>query len=133
MRTLAEFDNFKKRSIRDVVRSIELESEKLILNILPLHDDLDRALKHGETEKDVDKLLDGFNLIKNRYIQILKVFNVESFESEGTLFDPDLHNALMTRVDPDKDEDYILEEFEKGFMRDEKVLRHAKVIVSKKE
>lgn len=133
MRTLAEFDNFKKRGLRDVERSIELQSERLLLNFLPLADDLERALRHGEEEKDLEKLLDGFRRVSSRYYQVLKGFEVEPFQSVGENFDPDRHDALMTRVDEDKDEDTVLEEFEKGFVRGDKVLRHAKVIVSKKD
>ena len=133
MRTLAEFENFKKRSLRDVDRSIELQSEKLLMNFVPLVDDLDRAMKHGEDEKDIEKLLDGFRRINTRYMQILKVFDVEPFDSVGEEFNPDRHDALMTRVEEGKEEDIVLEEFEKGFMRGDKILRHAKVIVSKKD
>ncbi len=133
MRTLAEFENFKKRSLRDLSRSLELETEKILLNFLPVADDLDRALNHARTEKDPEKLPDGIERVKNKFIQVLKGFDVEPFESAGEHFDPERHDALMTRVEADKDEDMVLEEFEKGFVRGDRVIRHAKVIVSKKD
>ena len=82
---------------------------------------------------DKEKDTNGFALVYNKILQILKGFNVEPFISTGEEFDPDRHNALMTRVDKTHDENIVLEEFEKGYCRNEKVLRHAKVIVSMKE
>jgi len=134
MRLLAEFDNFKKRSLRDLERSIELQGEKLIMNVLPVLDDFERALVHGENENDPAKVLDGFSRVQQKFLQVLKGFDVEPFDSEGEDFDPERHDALMTRPAAEEaDDDRILEEFEKGYLRGDKVIRHAKVVVGKVE
>jgi molecular chaperone GrpE len=131
LRLLAEFDNYKKRSAKDFDRSLDLETEKIISRFLPVADDLQRALLYKES--DPEKLYNGIKLVSDKMMQVLKTMEIEAFDSIGQPFDPDLHDALLTRIDPDKEEQTILEEFEKGYKYKNRVFRHAKVVVSVKE
>jgi molecular chaperone GrpE len=131
LRLLAEFDNYKKRSAKDFDRSLDLETEKIISRFLPVADDLQRALLYKES--DPEKLYNGIKLVSDKMMQVLKTMEIEAFDSIGQPFDPDLHDALLTRIDPHKEEQTILEEFEKGYKYKNRVFRHAKVVVSVKE
>jgi molecular chaperone GrpE len=131
LRLLAEFDNYKKRSAKDFDRSLDLETEKIISRFLPVADDLQRALLYKES--DPEKLYNGIKLVSDKMMQVLKTMEIEAFDSIGQPFDPDLHDALLTRIDPDIEEQTILEEFEKGYKYKNRVFRHAKVVVSVKE
>lgn len=131
IRLLAEFDNFKKRNNKELGRLVELEMESLFLSILPVVDDLERALNHTDIEKE--QLIEGIRLVHGKLLTTLKKFDVEPFNSVGQAFDPDKHNALMTRTDESCDDQTVLEEFEKGYTFNSHVFRHAKVIVSVKD
>jgi molecular chaperone GrpE len=122
----AEFENFKKRINKDQVRTKELYKEKILVEILPIIDDIDRGLKH---HKD-DEASEAFKMVKGKLIAFLESYNIVAFESLGEEFDPEKHDAMLTRCVEDEKDNIILEEFEKGYMIDKKVLRHAKVIVN---
>ncbi|HDR03859.1 MAG TPA: nucleotide exchange factor GrpE [Candidatus Marinimicrobia bacterium] len=128
LRLLAEFDNYKKRAAKDFERSLDLETEKIISRFLPVADDLSRALLYKES--DPEKLYGGIKLVLEKMMQVLKSMDVEPFDSVNQPFDPDLHDALLTRIDPDNKEQIVLEEFEKGYRYKNRVFRHAKVVVS---
>ncbi|MCF7832960.1 MAG: nucleotide exchange factor GrpE [Candidatus Marinimicrobia bacterium] len=122
----AEFENFKKRINKDQLRTKELYKENMLANLLPVLDDIDRALQHHED----DDTAKGFTMIRIKLLSYLESYNVKPFESVGEEFDPEKHNAMLTRADENEKDNIILEEFEKGYMIDNKVLRHAKVIVN---
>ena len=122
----AEFENFKKRINKDQIRSRELYKESMLAGLLPVLDDIDRALQHHE-EDDTGKVL---TMIKTKLLAYLEVYEVKPFDSVGEEFDADKHDAMLTRAEEDKADNVILEEFEKGYMIADKVLRHAKVIVN---
>lgn len=122
----AEFENFKKRINKDQVRTKELYKEKILVEILPIIDDIDRGLKH---HKD-DEASEAFKMVKSKLVAFLESYNIVAFESLGEEFDPEKHDAMLTRCVEDEKDNIILEEFEKGYMIDKKVLRHAKVIVN---
>ena len=122
----AEFENFKKRSLKDQQRSQELYRERLLGGLLPVVDDVDRAVQH---HKD-DEYADAFAMIKSKLLSYLEKYDVLPFDSAGTEFDPDRHDAMLTRKEEDKANNIVLEEFQKGYMIGKKVLRHAKVVVN---
>ena len=93
---------------------------------MPTLDDIDRALQHHED----DETGKAFTMIKNKLISFLEAYGVCPFNSIGEEFDPDKHDAMLTRAEEDKENNTVLEEFEKGYMIGSKVLRHAKVIVN---
>lgn len=122
----AEFENFKKRINKDQVRTKELYKEKMLADILPILDDIDRGLQHHKN----DAATEAFSMIKNKLLTYLESYNVVAFDSLGEEFDPEKHDAMLTRSVDDEENNIILEEFEKGYLIDKKVLRHAKVIVN---
>lgn len=122
----AEFENFKKRINKDQVRSKELYKESMLGNLLPTLDDVDRALQH-HTDDEAGKVL---AMVKTKLLAYLEAYEVKPFDSVGEEFDADRHDAMLTRAEEDKADNIILEEFEKGYMIANKVLRHAKVIVN---
>ena len=122
----AEFENFKKRINKDPQRSKELYKENMLGDLLPVLDDIDRAIPHHE-QNETGK---AFIMIKNKLISYLETYDVSPFDSVGEEFDPEKHDAMLTRAEDDKENNIVLEEFERGYMIGNKVLRHAKVIVN---
>ena len=129
IRLLAEFDNYKRRNQEERTNLVKYAGKDLAHSILPILDDLNRTLKSSKEDKS-QNILDGVKLIVLKLDKILEGFEIIPFESVGKSFDPDFHEALMSEKS-DEDENMIIKEFEKGYMYGDKILRHAKVVVSK--
>jgi len=129
LRILAEFENFKKRSNQNLSDSYNRHIEKVIVSFLPIMDDLGRILDNKNTD-DFKLLIDSIDMIKNKIINIFDKYDVSSFDALGCLFDTDLHEAIMMQESKEK-ENIIINEFEKGYKINDKIIRHSKVIVSK--
>jgi molecular chaperone GrpE len=123
----AEFENFKKRINKDQQRSKELYKDSMLANLLPVIDDIDRALLHHDKDSEISK---GFTMIRSKLLSYLENYKVSPFTAVGEEFNPEKHNAMLTRAVKEEKDNIILEEFEKGYMIDNKVLRYAKVIVN---
>ncbi|MEA3392733.1 MAG: nucleotide exchange factor GrpE [Candidatus Marinimicrobia bacterium] len=123
----AEFENYKKRINKDQQRSKELYKDSMLANLLPVIDDIDRALQHHDKDSEISE---GFSMIRSKLLSYLENYKVSPFKVVGEEFDPEKHDAMLTRALEDEKDNIILEEFEKGYMIDKKVLRHAKVIVN---
>ncbi len=128
VRLLSEFDNFRKRTITEKERLINYDGEKIISSLLPVFDDLDRTI--SEKYKNSSSIQDGLEIIISNIKKILSDNKIEEFSSLGDKFSPDLHEALM--AEPGKEDNVVIKEFEKGYKYKDKVIRHAKVVVSKK-
>ncbi|MBI65257.1 MAG: nucleotide exchange factor GrpE [Candidatus Marinimicrobia bacterium] len=128
IRLLAEFDNYKQRTSRLMIENNKYEGMDFIKNILSVIDDIDRVLQIKELIKN-KSILDGINLIKSKFISILEHNGVVAYDSIGEEFNPDLHEALMTKKSGKKS-NIVLEEYEIGYKYHDKVLRHSKVVVS---
>ncbi|MGC9363350.1 MAG: nucleotide exchange factor GrpE [Fidelibacterota bacterium] len=132
IRLVAEFDNYRKRTQKDMGEIIEYAGEKVLREILPVLDDFERALNsHGENEKSADSLQQGLGMIYKKFIKTLTDLDVRAIESLNKPFDPDLHHAVMAKEVEGVEPDIVVEEFEKGYMYKNHVLRHSKVVVSK--
>jgi molecular chaperone GrpE len=131
LRKLAEFDNFRKRTERDILRICANANESLVTQFLPVLDDFERALKHTETENQSESLRRGIELIYTKLYKILQDTGLKPMETDGKEFDPHLHDALMQMEKPDVPPHHIIETLEKGYYFNDKVIRHAKVSVSK--
>ena len=135
LRTLAEFDNYKKRSQREMSQFMQAANEKLIIDILPSIDDLERAIKVSKeiTSQDpkVQQFVQGVEFIYKKLMKTLESKGLKAIESVGQTLDVNLHDALMQIDVPEKEPDTIVDEHEKGYYLFDKVIRHAKVIVSK--
>lgn len=130
LRLMAEFDNYKKRTARDYLRMVESANEKLMSEMIEVREAFERALKHGETATDYTGLFDGVKLIFNKFDGVLSANGLASFTEKGDLFDPQIHDALMKTPHEEISEDYIAEIYEKGYRLKDRVIKHAKVIVS---
>jgi molecular chaperone GrpE len=130
LRLMAEFDNYKKRISRDYDRLVESANEKLILDLIDVRENFDRAIQSAQTNTDYQGLLDGLKLIYSKFESILEKNGLEVFAAPGDQFDPQIHDALMKSVHPEIPEDHISEVYEKGYKLKGRVIKHAKVIVS---
>ena len=129
VRLLAEFDNYKRRTQEDRTKLFKYAGEELAKAMLPILDDLHRTLESDGKGK-ARSILEGIELIVAKLDKTLEEQGIMPFDSVGQDFDADLHEALMSEKS-DKGDNVILKEFEKGYKYDDKILRHAKVVVSK--
>ena len=127
LRLQADFVNYKNRTEREKSNSIILANEGLILKLLPVLDNFNRAFTHVKIENEANK---GFVKIKEQFESILKTEMVEEIESDGAVFDPNLHNAVMTESKDGVESGIVLETFEKGYKIKDKVIRPSMVKVS---
>jgi len=129
MRLAAEFDNYKKRTLRERDVLIQSANEGLLRDLLPLVDSVDRASAHAEGDTDSEAFKEGVRMIMEELPKILANRGLKEIDASGQGFDPNLHEALM-QVASDHDEGTIAEVIERGYCLGDKVLRHAKVVVS---
>ena len=134
LRLKAEFENFRKRRDKDMLRMLEYEGEEILKNLLPIVDDLERVVGavNSENKKEDIIINDGIKLIITKIDKYFKKWQVQKFGKPGDILDIELHDAMMVKTEKGKKGNEILEVFEKGYKYKEHVLRHAKVIVNKK-
>ena len=127
VRVRAEYENHIKRTNREKSELTTYAGTHVFRLILPILDDLRRIIDHAQEE---DPVVQGVTLIIDKFTKILEAEGVQVFHSVEETFDPELHEALMTRSSEEHPAGIVLEEYEPGYKYKEKVLRHAKVIVS---
>ncbi len=130
LRKAAEFENYKKRLEADFLNAVKYANEKLFIEILPIVDDLERSLSSGMEKADFNSFYQGIKMIYTKLMKVLEAHGVKPFESIGKQFDVYYHDALLRIPRDDVPPDTVIEEVERGYMYYDKVLRHAKVIVS---
>jgi len=130
LRKAAEFDNFKRRIENETTNIIRFATESLIDDLLPVLDDFERSLKHSKESKESDALVKGVELIYLKLVKVLEGRGVKTFETVGKEFSVDYHDALIQMPRKDLPPHTVIEEVEKGYMLNDKVIRHAKVVVS---
>lgn len=135
LRLYAEFDNYKKRVARDREELIKYGNESLLYELLPVIDNLEMAMKHSSNDTSSASgggLAQGVEITLKEFLKVIDKFGLSPIDASGKMFDPSLHHA-MTQVERDDiDENMVVEEFRKGYMFSEKVLRPSLVAVSKK-
>lgn len=129
IRNAAEFDNYKKRTAREKEDFYKSAVCETVTPLLPVLDNLERAVAAAEDSGESGSVLDGVKMVKKQFEDALKSIGVEPIEAVGEQFDPEKHNAVMT-ADSDEDENTVLEEFQKGYIYRDKVVRHSMVKVS---
>lgn len=130
LRTLAEYDNYRKRSIREKADLIKSGGESVLKNILPVVDDFERGLAVMDNAKDMDAVKEGMNLIYNKLQGFLKQNGISVIETENQPFDTDLHEAITTIPTPDESmKGKIIDCVQKGYFLHDKVIRYSKVVV----
>lgn len=127
---MAEFDNFRKRTLKEKSEIIRNAGENVLKGLLPIMDDFERGLKAAEGSDDANAMKEGMSLIYNKLKKYLAQNGVKEFDPEDTTFDTERHEAISVVPVPDPDmKGKILDTVEKGYMINDKVLRHAKVVV----
>ena len=130
LRKAAEFENYKRRTENDQLNLLKYAAESLIIKLLPIVDDLERSLAHMNEETDVMKIKEGVQLIYNKFIKVLDEQGVKKIEAVGKPFSVEYHEALLQRRDDSVPPHTVIDELETGYMFKDRVIRHAKVIVS---
>ena len=127
---MAEFDNYRKRTVKEKAELIKNGGEKAMLGLLPVIDDFERAIDAIDKSSDVEGLKEGVDLIYNKFMKYLESQQVKPMESTGTDFDADIYEAVTTFPAPDESmKGKVIDTVQKGYTINEKVLRHAKVEV----
>lgn len=130
LRLYAEFDNFRRRTIKEREEARKLEGKELIISLLPVLDDFERAERALETSTDVKAVKEGVALIQNKLNNVLTQKGVKPMVSIGTAFDADLHEAITNIPAPTEElKGKVMDEMEKGYTLNDTVIRFAKVIV----
>ena len=129
--TQAELINYRKRKDEETSIMLKYANMDLIVELLPVLDNFERALNMKSEFKDFDKYTEGYKLLYNHLVDTLKKFGVEEIPALGLEFDPNLHEAVMIDSDEGKENDIILEVFNKGYMLKGRVIRPSKVKVNK--
>ena len=129
LRSLAELQNYKKRKDEELNRMLKYSDEDLILELLPIIDNFERGLDSvKETDKD-NPLVQGFNMIYKQLMTTMEEIGVKVIEAVGNEFDPNFHNAVMHGEDEELGENIVSEEYQKGYMYHDTVVRHSMVKV----
>lgn len=131
LRLSAEFDNFRKRTLKEKAELIKNGGEKAINAVLPILDDLERALQNMQKAEDVKAIYDGVELIYQKFLKNLHQEGLEKMEPVGEVFDTDFHEAVALVPAPSEEQKgKILDCVQTGYKLNEKVIRHAKVVVA---
>lgn len=131
-RLAADYQNYQKRSQKEVSQAREFANESLIKQLLPVLDDMERAMQAArENAHDDDPLLKGMQLVHDNMLNTLTKFGVETIESKGQQFDPEKHSAMMQQETTDAEPMTVLQEVQKGYLLKGRAIRPAAVIVAK--
>ena len=131
LRTMAEFDNYRKRVTREKEGLVKYGIERIALEILPVVDNFERALEPSQQATDVDPVIDGLKMILKQLVTALEKFEIKPFNSIGEQFSPEIHEAMAQQEHPDHADNTVIEQLQKGYMLGKKMLRPARVIVSR--
>ena len=127
---MADFDNYRKRTLKEKQDLIKNGAERAMRELLPIVDDFERALAAMGAGGDVDSLREGVELIHSKFVKYLQQNGVTPIESTGADFDPELHEAVTMFPAPDESQKgKVIDTTTRGYMIHDKVLRHAKVVV----
>jgi molecular chaperone GrpE len=133
LRISADYANFQKRIPKLVADSIDYEKERIIKSLLPVLDNFEHTLKSAAETENAESIISGVQIIYNHLLDILKSYDVEQIKTEAReeKFNPALHNALVQRSELDKEDNIILEELQKGYKLNGRVIRPSRVAVNR--
>jgi molecular chaperone GrpE len=130
MRAVADFENYKKRALQEKSKFLKYRNEELLRDLLTIVDNIERAQMHCETTGRSDALADGVCMIAKMFREVLDRYGVKEMKALGETFDPHLHEAIARVPAANKPANQVVEEMEKGYMYQDRLLRPAKVVVS---
>jgi len=132
LRLFAEFDNYKKRTMKEKIDLMATAARDTVSSLLPVLDDFDRAKMNAESDESTEPFSEGVMLVYQKLHGVLKQRGLEIMESTGELFDPELHEAITEIPAPTEDmKGKVVDTIEKGYQLKETIIRHAKVVVGK--
>ena len=127
---LAEFDNFRKRTLKEKSELIKNAAEGAMKDLLPVLDDFERAIQATSESNDVESIKEGVNLIYNKFVKYLEQNGVKAIESQDADFDTEYHEAVTTfPTDDESKKGKVIDTVQKGYVMNDKVIRHSKVVV----
>lgn len=132
LRMYADFDNYKKRLEKEKIEFIKFANEGILMGVLKILDDFERAVEAGKSKHDFDMLYKGIEMIHKDIKEFLKQNGMEVIAAKGKAFNPHEHEAMMQEETDKHPEDYVTEEFQKGYKFHGRIIRPSKVKVSKK-
>jgi molecular chaperone GrpE len=130
LRLAADMENLKKRQERERAELLQFANENLVKDLLPVVDNLERALEHGRQLKAPEALLEGIEMVYHGFLKVLDRFGVTAHDSLGQQFDPAFHNAMMQEEAPDVPDGSVIKELQKGYLMHQRLLRPAMVVVA---
>ena len=132
-RVSADYANFQKRVPRQTSDTINYEKERIIKSLLPALDNLEHTIQNSTNAENVDILAKGKQIIYDQMLDILKSHGVEQLKTLGESFNPVFHEAMIRKNEPEKEDNTVLEEFQKGYKLNDRIIRPSKVVVNKLE
>lgn len=130
IRLIAEYDNYRKRTLKEKMELSKTAGVKVITEMLPVVDDFERALQHLDKASDLDAVKDGINIIYNKFIKFLSLQGIKEIETANQEFNADIHEAITKIPAPSEElKGKIIDCVQKGYLLDEKVIRYPKVVV----
>ena len=130
-RVSADYANFQKRVPKQIADNICYEKEKIIKSLLPALDNFEHTLQNAHSVEDAEAFIKGIQIIHDQMLDIFKSHGVEQIKSPGEKFNPAMHEAMMQKAEPEKEDNIVLEEFQKGYTLNGRIIRPSKVIVNK--
>lgn len=130
LRVCADLENYKKRVEKEKGELINFSNERLIKEVLPVVDNLERAIDHIEDESDITAVKDGIKLVLDNLLAVLKKFGVEAVSAMGEKFDPTRHEAVSQEETLNSDPGTVIKEFHKGYYLNNRLLRPAMVVIA---
>ena len=127
----ADYANYQKRAPKQIADTVAYEKEQIIKTVLPILDNFEHTLANAASAENIDLLIKGVKIIYDQMLDTLRTHGVEQIKALDEKFDPAYHQAIMQRYEPDKEESIVLEEFQKGYKLNGRVIRPSRVIVNK--
>lgn len=132
LRAVAELANAARRLEKEKENAVRYANEGLVKDLLPVVDNLERALEHARAEQGAGAIVQGLELTLESFLGTLSRYGVEPVEALGQPFDPNFHEAVMSQADPDSEENTVIAQAQKGYLLKDRLVRPAMVVVSKK-
>ena len=130
LRLFAEFDNFRKRTAKEKLELLQMAGAETLKNILPVMDDMERAMANNATIEDPNAIRQGLELIHQKFVNLMGAQGIQVMKAKGEVFDPEIHEAITKAPAPSPDlKGKVLDVVENGYTLNDKVIRYAKVVV----
>lgn len=131
LRVSADYVNFQKRVPKQISDTIAYEKEMIIKSLLPVLDNFEHTFQNARSAENIDSLIKGIKIIYDQMLSILQSYGIEQIQALGENFNPALHEAMLQKAEPQQQDNLVLEEFQKGYKLNGRVIRPSRVVVNK--